>query len=606
VSAQRLASLSGRDFYLNWRTKQTVAPIEDRPDAPKHNKRVRGIPMPGDWNDYFLPDFPRASRQMLEDARTIVHEPSLSRSAEGDINFVSSHWILLFDDEPRVDSLRRDRVTPEQAALVREIVPYATRIRPSVRLAGLIESFSDEFDIDRATVGVHIRLNHPGACQTGPDRYFFAIDAALASCRNIFLATDNDRAEQELRKRYGRLLIFNPKRSRIREEPDAMDDAVIDLMLLSRVGALVRNHASTFGDAAWWIGGCSAVNHVISNNPDSVQRLTRQFSGWTPPPVPVEAFSYAPAVSPVPVVGSILMRIGCSCDLRTDSCSPVHPDMPTIPLELANLVLDQTDPLTRLVVTGSAAGSWLNGSGSILKRVVEENRTLDVVSSGVGLRGCRLLREALASSRVSLSVVAAGSWEQHETLWGIGSWDEYVRCLREYGKAIRALPEGAGRVCASFHLTEATAIYLEGFLKTCSEAGVPELQLLRPQPPGKVMDGDASERLDEAVALAIDYALMEGLTLRYPAPVELLGSVREYVLNDRSAPIEEGRVDLDSTVSLVRDCTELEILCDGMVARLNPDGTSGSLGALASGLSVLYRQACLPLTTGHDSWIVQE
>jgi hypothetical protein len=587
----RLAALTGRDFYLDWMNYQLVGTLEDRIGAQDEMSHRRVV-MPGDWSDYFEPSFRPPSRELLR-ASQICPGHTMSRGVTGDIHFNKKHRILTFDDEPIMDNIQPAHIGERQLKIVQEIIPYARMIRPVQRLARQIDAFCREHTVDCSTVGVHIRLNHPETCDVDPERYFDYIDVALASAGNVFLSTDSDIAEVILRQRYGKLLVTFPKTSRYRDEPVAMDEAIIDLMLLSRVGALVRHRVSTFSDAAWWLGGGAAYHHLV--------RHDSMVCGRPVPPakrlaLPLRGEDTAcGAVRPreITLLGSVVMPVGCDCDLRRQTCMHRCACMHDAPIALAHDILNQIDPLTRLVITGCSAGCWLQGAGDVLRRVIKENRTLEIASSGAALQRNRLLRDALASRRVAVNLVTAGSWELHEAVWGSGSWDEYVRCLKEYSRILRDLPEGTGRVKASFPLTEITAPYLEGFLQTCLEAGVRELRLFKPvmhsassSPP----DGHRAEIVDEAVAVAIDFALAEGLTLEYPSPEGLHGAPTTSSLNVEVERVDDRRPELDGMIALVRGAEELAVGRDGAVFHLRDAGSPEYLGSLEYGLNTLYRQ----------------
>lgn len=113
----------------------------------------------------------------------------------------------------------------------------------------------------RPVVGVHVRRgDNAWALANVPDGLFVpaasaALDEAGPDAR-VLLATDCPASRESLGRRLaGRVLVF-PCRSYDRgSDPEAVQDALAEMVLLSRTRHLVRTSSSTFGQCAAWLGG---------------------------------------------------------------------------------------------------------------------------------------------------------------------------------------------------------------------------------------------------------------------------------------------------------------------------------------------------------------
>jgi len=92
------------------------------------------------------------------------------------------------------------------------------------------------------------------------------LDGAPAQSR-FLVASDADEIIGELAARYGaeRVLHFprtTPRRDSYRA-PEGIREDLIDMLLLARTRRLYASYLSTFGEAAWWLGGASAEVDVF-------------------------------------------------------------------------------------------------------------------------------------------------------------------------------------------------------------------------------------------------------------------------------------------------------------------------------------------------------
>lgn len=92
------------------------------------------------------------------------------------------------------------------------------------------------------------------------------IDAAPADAP-LLVVSDSDDVVPQLRERYGSSRVLEYGRATLRAESwrsaDGIREDLIDMLLLARARRLYLSYLSTFGEAAWWLGGASARVEVF-------------------------------------------------------------------------------------------------------------------------------------------------------------------------------------------------------------------------------------------------------------------------------------------------------------------------------------------------------
>lgn len=128
----------------------------------------------------------------------------------------------------------------------------------AARLAPLLERTN-------AAVGVHLRRTDNAKAITGsPLSSFIKLmdaEVELDSSARFFVATDSDLDLNELRARFGTRIDVYPKRAYRRDDPTAIEDAVVDLFALAHCKRLIGSHWSSFTDTAHEL---RQIDHVIA------------------------------------------------------------------------------------------------------------------------------------------------------------------------------------------------------------------------------------------------------------------------------------------------------------------------------------------------------
>lgn len=121
----------------------------------------------------------------------------------------------------------------------------------------------DAFCLPARSIGVHVRR---GDCLEtfgqSKDEYFRALMQGIISLRpdvTFFFATHEKGTEDRFRQEFGERLCCFPKSGAARQEERGGQEALIDLLLLSRTAAIIGNVASSYSSTAARLGGKTFV-----------------------------------------------------------------------------------------------------------------------------------------------------------------------------------------------------------------------------------------------------------------------------------------------------------------------------------------------------------
>jgi hypothetical protein len=133
-------------------------------------------------------------------------------------------------------------------------------LRPVAALQAVIDRYVAQFE---GTVGIHLRrTDNARAKQASPTDLFIAAmerELEMNAASRFFLATDDPEEEILLQKRFGDRLIMHPKRSRRRDDPLAIQDAVVDLYCLAACRRIYGSFWSSFSETAQQLGSAELL-----------------------------------------------------------------------------------------------------------------------------------------------------------------------------------------------------------------------------------------------------------------------------------------------------------------------------------------------------------
>lgn len=85
------------------------------------------------------------------------------------------------------------------------------------------------------------------------------LELANDPATRFFLATDSPDVEEHLEAIFPDRITIHPKKSLDRNVPEAIQDALVDLLCLAATRKLIGSYWSTFTNAAAAIGGIESV-----------------------------------------------------------------------------------------------------------------------------------------------------------------------------------------------------------------------------------------------------------------------------------------------------------------------------------------------------------
>ncbi|MBN2109295.1 MAG: hypothetical protein JW832_17840, partial [Deltaproteobacteria bacterium] len=132
--------------------------------------------------------------------------------------------------------------------------------QPVQALQTQIDTYANLFN---NTIGVHIRrTDNRKAVEYSPTEFFLSIMERLThddTRAGFFLATDDPQEEKRFLDAFPGRVIIHKKRSFLRNEPAAIQDALIDLYTLSKCKKIIGSYWSSFTDVARALGGAELI-----------------------------------------------------------------------------------------------------------------------------------------------------------------------------------------------------------------------------------------------------------------------------------------------------------------------------------------------------------
>ena len=123
---------------------------------------------------------------------------------------------------------------------------------PKPEITNIVNDIVKRFDSN--TIGVHIRRtdNLHSRSISGIEKFIEKMEGEIHqnSQTDFFLATDDPKVEKFFVERYSEKVIVYPKRDLKRSNPAAIEDALVDLLCLSKTTKILGSYWSSFTDIA--------------------------------------------------------------------------------------------------------------------------------------------------------------------------------------------------------------------------------------------------------------------------------------------------------------------------------------------------------------------
>lgn len=242
ICGQLLAEDTGRDFFVNW-------------ESEAHDCGT-------DLTNLFLPVFKR-----LED---IPEDVVCYSSIQKHMGCATDRYMFLLEKSP-IESffpLKTDKANTVAVFTCHLFLKYFHDQRFNSRLRALVDHVRPEIKLKvnqyqsknftAATMGVHIRRKD-WKSQKNMSYYFKHMDrfSKINSDVSFYVCSDDGHSLMKIREKYPNVHTY-PARSLTRGSPEAIEDALIELLLLSRTKMLIGTPGSTFSAMAQCIGSMPA------------------------------------------------------------------------------------------------------------------------------------------------------------------------------------------------------------------------------------------------------------------------------------------------------------------------------------------------------------
>lgn len=138
---------------------------------------------------------------------------------------------------------------------------------PIPALQKRIDSITDSFDT--SVIGVHVRrTDHSESIKDSPTELFIKRMKQEPETTSFYLATDSEEVKDLMKREFGNRIITSPRQA-CRNSISGMQDALIELYVLSRTSRIIGSSHSTFSESASEIGDIEF--EIIKKNHESTR-----------------------------------------------------------------------------------------------------------------------------------------------------------------------------------------------------------------------------------------------------------------------------------------------------------------------------------------------
>lgn len=167
-----------------------------------------------------------------------------------------SPLLFPFGEKDQKDFLE---ISPEKR---KEIISYLKKLRIKKQILKKVDEFSRK-KLSKNTVGIHVRRgdfkNINNLSKISSDEEFIKIikyELQKNPKTKFFLATDEKETEDKLKKLFPNKIIICKKNSSKREGEGSVEEAFIELLLLSKCNKIIGSFSSSFTEMSWFFGSC--------------------------------------------------------------------------------------------------------------------------------------------------------------------------------------------------------------------------------------------------------------------------------------------------------------------------------------------------------------
>ena len=146
---------------------------------------------------------------------------------------------------------------------------YNFRPLPRFKEAAL-EVLSDDYNL----IGIHIRRtdHRPAISLSTTDLFIKKMNEIVAAkpLQKFFVATDDPSEVEHLRQHYPGRIVHRPARSYDRSNPEAIEDALVELLCLAGTQKIIGSSQSTFSALAGKLGRIEVTSMQVESDPEII------------------------------------------------------------------------------------------------------------------------------------------------------------------------------------------------------------------------------------------------------------------------------------------------------------------------------------------------
>jgi len=152
----------------------------------------------------------------------------------------------------------------------KDILNYLGKLKINKKIQRNVDGFYNKF-FKGDVIGIHLRkgdfkliANNVGNVSSD-EKFIEEIEKEIKINPKIkfLLATEDKETEEKFKKIFDKKIIVYPKKTKKRNEEGAVEEALIELLLLSKCKKISGSFGSTFTEMAWWIGECKPEIKII-------------------------------------------------------------------------------------------------------------------------------------------------------------------------------------------------------------------------------------------------------------------------------------------------------------------------------------------------------
>lgn len=249
ISSMKLAEKTNRNLILYW----------PKDEACNCN-----------FSDLFESKIKEISKEEL---RTIIQNKNYKLCQSNFRNINDKKEFILIDNSKfegfsQEDIQLKFNETPKEVTT--EILPYLKILKVKKEILIQVNKFIKK-EFSKSIVGIHIRRGDFKKLNIGnvstDEKFIEEIKKEIEKNKSVkfFVATEDKNTEIKFKQIFGNKIITYPKRTSKREDEGSVEEALTEMLILSRTKNIIGSYGSTFTEMVWFFGGCKQPIKIVTD-----------------------------------------------------------------------------------------------------------------------------------------------------------------------------------------------------------------------------------------------------------------------------------------------------------------------------------------------------